>query len=151
MSSDAVIAGLKQKRAELAAEHSDLLRRAAAVNDDIAALVRSISIFDPAQPPPDAPSRRGKRRGPSSMSELYARGDFQRDALEAIRTATGPITANGLVARLAAGKGLKLDDVVVRRGFEKRVSATLSGLKTRGILVNGVQDAEGRSTYAPAP
>ena len=79
------------------------------------------------------------------------RGDFQRDALEAIRTATGPITAHGLVARLAAGKGLKLDDAVVRRGFEKRVSATLSGLKTRGILVNGAQDAEGRSTYAPSP
>jgi hypothetical protein len=53
--------------------------------------------------------------------------------------------------QLAAGKGLKLIDPAVRRGFGKRVSATLSGLKTRGILVNGALDANGRSTYAPVP
>jgi hypothetical protein len=135
----------------LVIEHSELLRRAAAINDDIAVLHRAIAIVDPAQATQITQVKRARRPGPSSMSELYARGDFQRDALEATRTATGPITAHGLVARLVAGKGLKLDNPSVRRGFQKRVSATLSGMKTRGILVNGAQDAEGRSTYTSAP
>lgn len=47
MSSDAVIAILKLKQAELAAAHSQLLRRAAGLCDDIAALARAIAIFGP--------------------------------------------------------------------------------------------------------
>ena len=39
------------------------------------------------------------------MSEVYGRGESQGDALEAIRTATAPITAHSLLAQLAADKG----------------------------------------------
>ncbi len=144
-------AALRAKGAELAAERNALLRRAEALAADIATLERAIAILDPAQTvgAPPAPARK-RRKGASSLDGLYDRGEFQRDALEAIRTATGPVTAHGIARDLAERKGLDLGTHEVRRGFEKRVSALLSGLKARGVLVNGTMDAEGRQTYTAA-
>lgn len=150
MSAEA-IAALRAKGADLAAERDRLLRRAEALAADIAALDRAIAILDPAQAGGAAaePARK-RRKGASSLDGLYERGEFQRDALEAIRTATGPVSAHGIARDLAGRKGLDLGSYEVRRGFEKRVSALLSGLKARGVLVNGTADAEGRQTYTTA-
>ena len=150
MSAEAV-AALRAKGTELAAERDALLRRAEALAADIAALGRAIAILDPAQAgtAPAMPARK-RRKGASSLDGLYGKGEFQRDALEAIRTAAGPVSAQGIARDLAARKGLDFGDYATRRGFEKRVSALLSGLKARGVLVNGTADAEGRQTYTVA-
>ena len=150
--SDGATAALRAKGFELAGERDALLRKAEALASDIAALDRAIAILDPTQADAAATAPGGKRpRGASSLDGIYERGEFQRDALEAIRAATGPINAHGVVRDMAARKGLSLDDYVTRRPFEKRVSALLSGLKTRGLVANGTMDAEGRQTYTPTP
>ena len=147
-----VTAALRGKGAELAAERDVLLRKAEALAADIAALNRAIAILDPTQAEVAATASSRKRaKRAVSLDGVYERGEFQRDALDAVRIATGPISAHGVVRDLAARKGLTLDDYATRRLFEKRVSALLSGLKTRGVLVNGTMDAEGRQTYAAAP
>ncbi|SDB22319.1 hypothetical protein [Belnapia rosea] len=150
MSAEA-IAALRAKGAELAAERDWLLRRADALAADIASLNRAIAILDPAQAGSAAAAPvRKRRKGASSLDGLYGKGEFQRDALAAIRTAAGPVTAHGVARDLAERKGIDLGSYATRRGFEKRVSALLSGLKTRGVLVNGTADAEGRQTYTAA-
>ena len=133
------------KGAELALERDALLRKAEALAADTTAPDRATAILDPTQANAVAPGRM-RRKGASSLDGIYERGGFQRDALEAIRTATGPISAHGIVRDMAR-KGLALDDYATRRPFEKRVSALLSNLKARGVLVNGTIDGEGRQAY----
>ena len=144
-----VVAALRAKGTELALECDALLRKAEALATDITALDRAIAVLDPTQANAVASGRR-RRKGASSLDGIYERGGFQRDALEAIRTATGPISVHGIVRDMATRKGLALDDYGTRRPFEKRVSALLSNLKARGMLVNGTMDAEGRQTYMAA-
>ncbi len=49
---------------------------------------------------------------------------------------------------MASHKGLALDDHATRRPFGQRVSALLSGLRARGVLVNGTRDTAGHQTCA---
>jgi hypothetical protein len=145
------VAAMRTRADELAAERETLVRKAAVLAADIATLNRAIAILDADPSDPTAAALGGKRaKGALSLEGVYGRGEFQRDVLEAIRTATGPVGAHDIVRGLAARKGLALDDYATRRPFEKRVSAMLSGLKARGVLVNGTVDAEGRQTYAAA-
>ena len=129
-----VVAALRAKGTELALERDALLRKAEALAADITALDRAIAILDPMQANAAASVRR-RQKGASSLDGIHGRGGFQRDALEAIRTATGPISAHGILRDMAARKGLVLDHHPTRRGFGKRLSALLSGLKARGVLV----------------
>lgn len=105
MSAEAV-AVLRARGAELAVQWEALLHQAEALAADIAALERAIAILDPAQAVgvPAAPARK-RRKGASSLSRLYAKGEFQRDALEDIRTAcartartASPATPSGVKA-----------------------------------------------------
>lgn len=119
-----VAAALRAKGTELALERDALLRKAEALAADITALDRAITILDPMQANAVASGRK-RQKGASSLDGIYGRGEFQRDALEAIRTATGSISAHGIPRDMTVRKGLVLDDYPTRRGFEKRLSALL--------------------------
>ncbi|MFC0389164.1 hypothetical protein [Muricoccus vinaceus] len=83
-------------------------RRAEALAGDIAAPEFAVFILDPAQvgSAPPVPAKR-RRKSVSRLDGLYAKGKFQRDALEAIRAAAGPVNAHSIDRDLATRKGLR--------------------------------------------
>jgi hypothetical protein len=119
------IAGLLDKRAEVAAEikfHKAELRKLICDLDHLDAAVR---LFDP-----DADTSRVKRYPTKHRAQ---KGEMARFVLLALKRATEPLTSLEITKAQIAARGLKPDDqtLVLMR---KRVGACLTAQQSKGLV-----------------
>lgn len=119
------LAGLIEKRAQLAGmlkHHRAEIRKVTCDLDHIDAAIR---LFDP-----NADVSRIIRYPTKHRAQ---KGEASRFVLQTLRKASEPLTSLDLVKLQARERGLKADDqtIVVMR---KRVGATLSALKRKGVV-----------------
>src|SRR5271170_2423894 len=95
-----VIAALRAKRLDLASHIHDTEKKLAKLRASLANLDAAINLLTPGHP--DAiPPRRGYRR-----TKYFARNELPRLALDALRKATGPVTAGEIAIGSHPRQGL---------------------------------------------
>lgn len=119
------VAGLVDKRREIAGRIEHAQRELRALVADLDHIDAAIRIFDP-----DADIGPAKRY-PAAHAAF--RGEMARFVMSAFRQAKAPLTSLEITKRVMAGRGLKADPkttVLIR----KRVGACLGKLKAKGIV-----------------
>jgi hypothetical protein len=130
------VAGLLEKRAELVKAQADLETELRAITCDIDHLDGAILLFDPGQVP--AVRKR-------FLTDHKARsGQMHRFVLEALRTATGPVTSRQIAEAWASVHGLDAKPATLRI-LRRRVTACLQHLRATGTIqdVGYVDDCKG--------
>ena len=121
------VAGLQAKRAELVKFRSGLESELKKVVCDIDHLDAAISLFDASQTPRAVLRYATKHRA--------KKGTVQRFVLNALRTATGPLTSRQITEAWIADRGLNADEatfVILR----KRIGACLTKFRVQGVIVS---------------
>lgn len=125
------VAGLVEKRAELAGYRKHLENELHKVTCDLDHLEAAIRLFDP-----EADIRRVKRYATKHRAK---KGHMRRFVLERLKEAVEPITSRQIAEAWVQDRGLNADDatlVIIR----KRVGACLNSLKLAGVIVGTAQD-----------
>lgn len=125
------VAGLIEKHRELAGQIEAKRRELNALVFDLEAIEHTIRVFDP-----DAQLGRAK---PLPSQDAAFKGEMRRDVLNALRTATGPITSLEIARQVIARRGLTESTTTMIR---KRVGASLWKLKRLGIVTEVAQVGE---------
>jgi hypothetical protein len=127
-----LLAGLKAKRDELAAEMERL-------RGDIAAIDRTLSLIT-GRP---AGSR---KRAPGVSTGLFDRNELRSLVLKEVR-AGDDVTAPGLVDAVVRAKNLDLEVPGLAKTLYHRVHSHISTLTRGGVLVRSGTDSSGHLTY----
>ena len=126
------LAGLIEKRRELAGKieyHQNELRQASADLDHLDATIR---MFDP-----DADLEAIHSRPYPPRNQAF-RGEVTRVLLAALRHAGGPLTSHQLADRLMAERGLDVNDAKLKKTMVKRVGSALRDMRKRGRVTSEV-------------
>ena len=129
------IAGLQEKRAELAKLHVHLIAEAKKVLCDIDHLDACIRLFDP-----DADIER-IRLNRYATKQRAPKGHLKRFVLGQFREATAPISSRQITEAWIADRGLQPDEatfVILR----KRIGACIQSVRTYGTIVEAGDDGE---------
>jgi hypothetical protein len=132
------LAGLVEKRAEIAGQISHtraVLRQLIIDLDHVDAAIR---IFDPSY------DVGGIRQKIPSAAHRAIRGDMTRATLDALRDAPGPMTTKELARHVMAERGLNTADTAMLQLFTRRTGALLRWQKKRGILRSVKDPQHGR-------
>jgi hypothetical protein len=119
------VAGLLQKRAELAKLRDRLEADLRAVTCDLDHLAGAIRLFEPGNTPEAIRRYTTRHRA--------KKGSVRRFVLTALRQASEPITSRELTEGWCTERGLKTDDatfVIIRC----RIGACLTALKNQGLV-----------------
>jgi hypothetical protein len=119
------VAGLLEKRAELAGLvkfHKAELRK---ITCDLDHLDAAIRLFDP-----DADTSRIKRY---PTKHRATKGEVVRFVLSSLRTAGKPLTSLDITLAMLERRKLKADDATIVL-MRKRVGACLTSLKSKGVI-----------------
>jgi hypothetical protein len=126
MSETHVISAVRAKRLEIAAHVHDTEKKLAKLRASLANLDAAMNLLTPRHP--DAfPPRRGYRR-----TKYFARNELPRLTLDALRQATGPITAGEIASGAIRDIGLPAS---AKEAVTEMVLGTLRGLVRRGTVV----------------
>ena len=121
-----MISALRAKRLEIAAHVHDTEKKLAKLRASLANLDAAMNLLTPGHP--DAvPPRRGSRR-----TKYFARNELPRLALDALRKASGPITAGEIATIAIHDKALPSS---AKEAVTVMVLGTLRGLVRRGTAV----------------
>src|SRR3984893_18922548 len=104
-----VVSALRTKRAEISGYIADRERK---INRQRAALANvdaTIKLFSPGTNPDAIPPKRPYRR-----TRYFARNELSRLTQDALRTASGPLTATGIAAAVMQAKGMPSNDVQLK-------------------------------------
>lgn len=119
------VSGLLAKHAEIAGQIEHHRKIINALVFDLEAIEHTIRVFDP-----DADLPRAK---PVPGKDQAFRGEMRRDTLNALRTATGPITSLDIARHVVAVRKLPEDAPTVQM-IRKRASAGLWKLAKAGVV-----------------
>jgi len=126
MSETHVISALRAKRLEIAAHVHDTEKKLVKLRASLANLDAAMNLLTPNHP--DAvPPRRGYRR-----TKYFARNELPRLTLDALRKASGPITAGEIAAGAIRDSGLPAS---AKEVVTEMVLGTLWGLVRRGTVI----------------
>jgi hypothetical protein len=132
------LAGLVEKRAEIAGQISHTRATLRQLIIDLDHVDAAIRIFDPSY---DVESIRQKI---PSAAHRAIRGDMTRATLDALRDAPGPMTTKELARHVMAERGLNTADTALLQLFTRRTGALLRWQKKRGILRSVKDPQHGR-------
>ena len=123
------ILALRRKRAHLAGEIEAAERQIAKQRVSLANLDAAILLFDGSGDPALIPSIRPKMRG------LYFRhAEQQRLCMDAVRTATAPMTARQVAEYAMRAKGMDSGDAELRGAIIVQVRVALHRLAAKGLI-----------------
>ena len=135
------LAGLVEKRAEIAGKISHTRAALRQLIIDLDHVDAAIRIFDPSY------DVEGIRQKIPSAAHRAIRGDMTRATLDALREASGPMTTIELARHVMAERGLNTADKALLQLFTRRTGALLRWQKKRGILRSVKDPMHGRLTY----
>ena len=114
------LSGLMEKREAVARLARELEDRLAQARSDVLHLDAVIRMFDPAsQPDPIGGKDLGRRNG------WFSDGELPRRVLDALRTATEPLTLREIASQIMEARGFSADDAATLAAVEKRVGDML--------------------------
>src|ERR1700674_154261 len=122
------LAGLVEKRAEIAGKISQARAALRQLIIDLDHVDAAIRIFDPSY------DVEGIRQKIPSAAHRALRGDLTLATLDALRDAPGPMTTKELARHVMAERGLNTADASLLQLFTRRTGALLRHQKKRGIL-----------------
>jgi hypothetical protein len=123
MSGTHVMSALRAKRAEVAELVHDTEKKLAHLRSSLANLDAAMNILTPDHPDHIAPRRRKTR--------YFATNELPRLTMDALRKATGPLSAGEIAAHAIAAKGLP---GTAQASVTAHVLAILGKLKARGSV-----------------
>jgi hypothetical protein len=127
MSSDVVVAALRGKRADLANRRAALVAELTGVEHDLEHLDRTIQLFT------SEPGSTKTMARPVLLPGVRP-GQTARLALDVLRTAPGPMTAQEIAHRLCEQRGVRPEAGVIARVSNALVMA-LRQYERRGVVV----------------
>jgi hypothetical protein len=132
------LAGLFEKRAEIAGQISHARATLRQLIIDLDHVVNAIRIFDPTY------DVEGIRQKIPTTAHRAIRGDMTRATLDALRDTPGPMTTKELAGHVMAERGLNTADAALLQLFTRRTGAFLRWQKKRGILSSVKDPQHGR-------
>jgi hypothetical protein len=132
------VAGLVEKRAEIAGQISHTRATLRQLIIDLDHVDAAIRIFDPSY------DIEGIRQKIPSAAHRAIRGDMTRATLDALRVAPGPMTTIELARHVMAERGLNTADKAMLQLITRRTGALLRWQKSRGILRSVKDPQHGR-------
>jgi len=119
-----VVSALKAKHAEIQGRIREAEVELARLRDDLGAVARALTVFDPdvdlRTVRPKRPFRRGKWFGP---------GECARLCYDILRPATVPVPTREIIDRIMAAKGLDPAILRTRECIQKTILGTLNKLE----------------------
>src|ERR1700690_1548430 len=135
MENEAVIAGLKRKRAEIDGELRLAERRMAQLAGDLGAIDATLRLFDPSLVPANIKPRLRRQRRSAALS-----GSFTRTVMDVLREASQPLTAREIGAAVATRLAL---DVVAPRAMQRVIGQVRNVLARVRSGIVSEKDGEG--------
>lgn len=122
-----VVQALVAKRAEIAGYIHDLERRLAQYRADLTHIDAAITLFDDSVAVDAIEPRR-----PVQRSRYFGMGELSRCCREALRDASGPITAADIAVKALIDRKLDAEDPRLRSDFILRVARALGQMRKKG-------------------
>ena len=122
-----VIQSLIAKRAEIAGIILDLERRIARHRAELVHIDSTIAMFDDTVVVDEIKPKR-----PYVRSRYFAAGELTRFCREALRDASGPVSATDIAIKALTERKLDTDDAKIRSDFIIRILRALGQMKKRG-------------------
>jgi len=132
------VSGLQAKKAELEKVRDQLEADLRAVTADLDHLDAAIRLFGQTQ-----------AKGRYMRQYRARKGSVRRFILNALREATGPITARDITEAWCAARGLKTDDATWAI-LRNRMGASLTALKNQGAVLAVSVQADGYKGWIAA-
>ncbi len=132
------LAGLVDKRAEIAGRIAHTRATLRQLIIDLDHVDAAIRIFDPNY------DVEGIRQKLPTAAHRALRGDLTRATLDALRDASGPMTTKELARHVMAERGLNTADAALLQLFTRRTGALLRWQRKRGILRSVKNPQHGR-------
>lgn len=132
------LAGLVEKRAEIAGKISATRAALRQLIIDLDHIDAAIRLFDPDY------DVEGIRQKIPTAAHRAIRGDLTRAALDALRDAPGPMTTIEIARHVMAQRGLNTADKALLQLFTRRTGALLRWQRKRGILRSVKDPHQGR-------
>jgi len=129
------VAGLVEKRGEIAGQLRLAETNVRSLSEDLAALDRCIRIFAP-----DIDGTTIRARPVPSAHRAF-KGEMSRAVMQALRAATAPVTSLDIARAVIEARSLPTDDKTVSM-IRKRSGAALWKLKAKGVAVEVPQEGE---------
>jgi hypothetical protein len=104
-----VISSLRRKRAEISGHIHDLEKRIARQRVALTNLDATIRLFSPSTNPDAIPPKRVYRR-----TRYFAHNELSRLTQDALRIASGPLTAGDIALTIMQAKELRADDQAMK-------------------------------------
>lgn len=139
-----VIAALRLKRAELSGHIHDLEKRIARQRANLANLDATIKLFSPGTNPDAIPPKRAYRR-----TRYFAHNELSRLTQDALRTASGPLTAAEIAGAVMQAKEMPSCDAAFKEIVVARVLTVLRRLAKRGTAVKSGVSRNAQWSLAP--
>jgi hypothetical protein len=130
MTNSHVVPALRRKRAEIGGHIHDLEKRIARQRANLANLDATIKLFSPGANPDVIPPKRPYRR-----TRYFARNELSRLTQDALRTASGALSAAGIAAAVLQAKGMPSGDAQLTEIVAVRALTVLRRLAKRGAVV----------------
>jgi hypothetical protein len=125
-----VINALRIKRAEISGYIHDLEKRIARQRVALANLDATIRLFSPSTNPDAIPPKRPYRR-----TRYFAHNELSRLVMDALRLATGPLSAGDIASAVLRAKGAAMDDEAFKVLVAERILGILRKLAKRGDVI----------------
>jgi hypothetical protein len=129
MTNSHVVSALRLKRAEISGHIHDLEKRIARQRANLANLDATIKLFSPSTNPDSIPPKRAYRR-----TRYFAHNELSRLTQDALRTASGPLTAVEIAAVVMQAKGMPAGDAAFKEIVATRALTVLRRLLKRGAV-----------------
>jgi hypothetical protein len=130
MTNSHVISALRLKRAEISGHIHDLEKRIARQRANLANLDATIKLFSPGTNPNAIPPKRAYRR-----TRYFGRNELSRLTQDALRAASGPLTAAEIAGAIMQVNGMPADDAQLKEIVAKRALTVLRRFATRGTVI----------------
>jgi hypothetical protein len=145
MTDSHVVSALRLKRAEISGHIHDLEKRIARQRVALANLDATIRLFSPGINPDSIPAKRPYRR-----TRYFGRNELSRLVMDALRLATGPLTAADIATAVMRAKGAAMDDEAFKAIITARALGVLRGLAKRGEVVRAGTSRNAQWALAPS-
>jgi hypothetical protein len=137
-----VIKGLTDRVSEIKGEIAILEGQIARKRTDLAHVQATICMFDPSYD-----GKAAKPKFPAApRSHYFAMGEITRRCREALRDATGPISAEDIARKAMMDKGLDVNDGAIRSDMIRRLLYALHRLNEEGTAKRNGQGMGARWT-----
>jgi hypothetical protein len=124
-----LISALRRRRAEISGHIHDLEKRIARQRANLANLDATIKLFSPGTNPDSIPAKRHYRR-----TRYFVHNELSRLTQDALRIASGPLTAAEIAGAVMQAKGMPADDVAFKEIVAARALTVLRRLAKRGTV-----------------